>query len=138
MKIATYKPRTSIDSFFDTDFNLMPKFNSHILNPRVDVVETDKQYSVSVELPGMEKKDVTLSVENSHLTISGEKKSDHEDDTVTTWRRERVFGSFKRSFKLGEGVDQGKIEAKFSNGVLTITVPKAKESLKKEIEIKIN
>jgi len=91
-----------------------------------------------IELPGVETDDVKIALENGFLTISGEKKFNETDEIAGSRRIERRFGSFKRSFRLSDGIEQKKISADFKNGVLSVVVPKTKESIKKEIEIKIN
>ena len=84
------------------------------------------------------KEHVKLSLEGGLLSVEGEKKYVGEDKSSDSRRQERRYGAFRRSFRLGDGVDPKKISAKFRDGILEITVSKNKESLKKEIEIKIN
>ncbi|OQB42320.1 MAG: Spore protein SP21 [Candidatus Latescibacteria bacterium ADurb.Bin168] len=104
--------------------------------PRADVVETDNAWEISVELPGIEKDAVKVSVENGVLSISGETKAEHKDEGRGVYRLERRYGSFSRTFELPDGVDAEKIEAVFRNGLLKLTVPKTAEVLPKTIEIK--
>ena len=103
--------------------------------PRADIYEKDDAYEVSLELPGLGKDDVKVAAENGVLSVSGERSSDHSDDGGDYYRRERTYGSFRRSFRLPEGVDGEKISATFRNGVLTLLVPKAAEILPRTIEI---
>ena len=103
--------------------------------PRADVYEKDDAYEVTVELPGLGKDDVKISAEDGVLNITGERQDEHTEEAKNYYRRERVFGAFKRSFRLPEGVDAEKIGATFSNGLLTLSVPKAAEIMPRAIEI---
>lgn len=138
MNLIKYRPGTLLDSIFNDSFGLSPRFAEIGFEPKVDVRENDKDFRISFELPGVESNDVKIALENGFLTISGEKKFNETDETASSRRIERRFGSFKRSFRLNDGIDQKKISADFKNGVLNVIVPKTKESVKKEIEIKIN
>ena len=105
--------------------------------PVVDVVEKEKEYQISAELPGLEEKDVEVSVADDMLTIKGEKKEEKEEKKKDYYLHERHFGSFERSFGIPDGVDADKIEAHFKNGVLTVTLPKTPEAQKSEKKIAI-
>jgi HSP20 family protein len=105
--------------------------------PAVDVVEKDKSYEVSAELPGLGEKDVEVKLADNVLTISGEKKEEKEEKAKDYYRSERRYGSFQRAFEVPPGVDQGKIEASFEKGVLKITLPKSAEAQSKEKKIPI-
>ncbi len=94
--------------------------------PQVEMSETDKDLRISAELPGMDEKDVELLTGDGVLTIRGEKKSEVEDKERAF--SERYYGRFERRIPLGQDVDEGKIEAAFKNGVLTITVPKTAQA----------
>jgi HSP20 family protein len=104
--------------------------------PAVDVKETADQVVVKAEVPGMEAKDINISVSGEVLTIKGEKKSEREEKEESYRLLERSYGSFSRSLALPAAVDLDKIEAKYDNGVLTITCPKKEEVKPKAIEIK--
>ena len=105
--------------------------------PRVDVVETEKEIKVSVELPGMEEEDIDVALAQRSLTISGEKRHDKEEKGQDYLRSERSYGAFKRSIPLSSEVDGGKADAAFRNGVLTVTLPrKQKVETRKRITIK--
>ena len=109
-----------------------------VTTPAVDVVEDEKAYTVTAELPGIEEKDLDVTVSNGMLVIKGEKKQEKEEKTKNYYLSERSFGSFQRSFSLPDGVDHDKIGANFSKGVLTVTVPKSVDAQKaqKKIEVK--
>jgi HSP20 family protein len=104
--------------------------------PSIDISETEKQYVIDVVVPGMNKKDINLNVENNTLTISGERKFEKEEDNKQYHRVESHFGSFSRSFALPENADYDSISASYKTGILTITVDKSEKNLKKQIEIK--
>ena len=106
--------------------------------PRSDVVETDSGIEVTVELPGLEEKDLDLSLSDDALTIRGEKKVERKEEKRGFYMSERSYGSVFRSIPLPAGVDSDRAEATFRNGVLTVRLPQrpeAKERAKK-IEVK--
>lgn len=92
--------------------------------PRMDVVETDPAIKVTVELPGMDQKDINISVADDLMTIRGEKKVEHEETEADYHLNERSYGAFARSFLIPETVDATAIEAVVDKGVLTLTMPK--------------
>jgi len=97
-------------------------------SPGVDLSETDKDVIVKVELPGMDKGDVSVELEDNTLMISGEKKEEHEDKNRHWHFREQTFGSFHRQIPLPVTVKEDKAKAAFRNGMLTVTIPKDKEA----------
>jgi HSP20 family protein len=105
--------------------------------PRVDTAETDTAYEVTAELPGVEEKEIKISLENNLLCISGEKKAEREEKKKDYVMTERSYGSFKRAFTLPDNVDAEKIAAKFEKGVLKVMLPKTSPSLSKQREIPI-
>ncbi|CUS76560.1 heat shock protein Hsp20 [Candidatus Kryptonium thompsonii] len=107
-------------------------------SPRVDISETDDEYIVRAEIPGVSKDDVKITIKDDILTISGEKKQEKEAKGENFHRIERVYGSFSRSFALPGSVKVDKVEAKFKDGVLTIKLPKVEEAKPREIEIKVD
>jgi HSP20 family protein len=92
--------------------------------PHVEVSEDKKAYEITAELPGVEEKDVNLSLQDDVLTLSGEKKSEHEEKKEGYHMSERSYGSFRRSFRLPDDVNADRISAKFDKGVMTITLPR--------------
>jgi len=106
--------------------------------PSLDVFETEKEISIQVELPGMEEKDIDISVHNNVLTVSGKKENEEIEKGKSFYRRERSFGSFRRSVELPEEVDEDKIEATYKNGILNVVVekPKASVSVSRRIKVK--
>lgn len=102
-----------------SDF-LSPLSSSGFLKPQVDVGATDKEYSITVEVPGINEKDVNIEVVNNTMTIRGEKKQEKEEKDKNYYRVERSYGSFQRVLSLPEDADQEAIKATFKNGILTI------------------
>jgi len=109
---------------------------SGALTPRIDVSETDKTIEVTAELPGVEEKDVEVTLVENTLTIKGETREEQTSENERFHLRERRFGSFVRSIALPNSVDAEKIEAVNENGVLTLTLPKAEAVKPKRIEVK--
>ena len=105
--------------------------------PSVDISETTKDFIIKAELPGLDAKDVMVSLSGDLLTIKGEKKREEEEKDEHHHFVERYSGTFQRSFQLPTAVKRDKVDAIFNKGVLKVTVPKADEAEKKEIEIKI-
>ena len=93
--------------------------------PRVDVVESDKEIVITTELPGLDEKNVDVTLVGDTLTIKGEKKSESEEKGRTYHRSERCWGSFQRSFELPCDVDRKNLAAVFQKGVLKVTLPKS-------------
>lgn len=106
-------------------------------SPRLDVSETDKALEIVADLPGMEKKDIKVSLDGDLLTIKGEKKEVKESKDKHYHTIERRSGSFYRALRLPIEVESAKIEANFKDGVLKLTLPKSKETAKKVAQIEI-
>ena len=105
--------------------------------PAVDIFEQDKVYEVTVELPGIDEKNIEVKLANGGLTIRGEKQEEKEEKKGDYQLHERHFGSFERRLPLPEGVDTDKIEANFKQGVLTVVLPKKPEAQKPEKKIEV-
>ncbi len=105
--------------------------------PAVDIVDKSEAYQVVAELPGMDEKNVEVKLVNGNLTIKGEKRDEKEEKKKDYYLHERSFGSFERSFPLPDEVDADKIEASFSKGILTVTLPKKPEAVKPEKKIDV-
>jgi len=106
--------------------------------PPVDVVEKDKAYELTVELPGLSERDIEVKLADGELTIRGEKKQEEEEKGKNYYVAERSYGMFERRFDVPQTVDADKIEATFKNGVLTLMLPKKPEAqtAQKKIEVK--
>jgi len=105
--------------------------------PSVDVFEDKESLKIVAELPGLKPEDVKITLENSTLTLRGEKKQVAEEKTERVHRYERSYGSFERSFSLPNTVDTDKVAASFENGVLTITLPKAEKAKPREVSVSV-
>jgi HSP20 family protein len=104
--------------------------------PALDVSETDEAVVVKAELPGMTRDDIDISVQGNTLTIGGEKKETAEDRGKDYYVSERRYGTFRRALTLPSGVDAEHIEAKYRDGVLTVTLPKSEQAKPKRINVK--
>lgn len=145
--------RDDIDRAFDRMFKEWPGFGTlsrpdffgngelfggaTAMAPRVDVTEDDNAYEITAEMPGVEEKDVEITVKEDRLTLRGEKKSEKEEKKKDYHMTERSYGSFERSFRLPADVAAEKIQANFAKGVLTLTLPKTPEAKSKERKIAI-
>lgn len=110
---------------------------SGLIAPQFEVSETDGSVMVEAELPGMDEKDIEISVTDHVLTIQGEKKKEAETKKKNYYIAERSYGRFQRSLQLGSGVDTDKVRASFKNGVLTVTLPKTEPEKSKTRKIDI-
>ena len=105
--------------------------------PSVDIIEDDKEWLVKAGLPEVKKEDVTVTVENGVLTITGERKFEKEEKYKKYHRIERSYGNFLRSFTLPDGADSGKVNAEFKEGVLKVHLPKSEKAKPKAVEVKV-
>lgn len=132
--------RREMDRLFDRFFEGWPFFRVSAAEgewaPVVDVSETAKEIVVKAELPGMDPKDIDLSIRGNILTVAGERKQEKEEKGENFHRVERTYGSFSRSVRLPAEVDPGKVDATYKDGVLKITLRKTKEAAAKKIEVK--
>ena len=107
-------------------------------SPAVDLKEEEQGYTLEADLPGLKKEDIDLTVVDNVITIKGERKQETETKEKGYHRVERRYGTFERSFEIPGGFEAAKIEAKFDNGVLRVTLPKREESKPKQVEVKVN
>ncbi len=124
------------DSFFRGNWQDQETSLS-VWTPAVDITEQEDAYRVNVELPGVDKNDVSITLESNILTIRGTKKQEKEEKGKEYHRVERSYGSFHRSFTLPTSVQADKIDAVFKDGILNVTLPKAEEAKPKQIEVKV-
>lgn len=113
-----------------------PDFVTSAWVPPTDIFEEAEAIRIMLELPGLKPEDVKLTLENATLTIRGEKKQVAEESTTKVHRYERSYGAFERSFSLPSTVDPEKVSARFENGVLTVSIPKAEKAKPREIQVK--
>jgi HSP20 family protein len=135
MALVRWDPTRELDSL-QSEFNRL--FDSFIGNgrsevrarrwvPAIDLVETDESLVLRADLPGLSKDDVTIEVKEDVLTLSGERRGEHEEKAEGFYRVERAFGRFSRSLTLPHGVEPDSIDAEFTDGVLEVRIPKPEE-----------
>jgi HSP20 family protein len=105
--------------------------------PPMDLVETEEHFVLRADLPGLSEEDVSIELEDSVLTVAGERKAEHEDKKEGFYRLERSFGQFRRSLTLPEGVDADGIMASFDKGVLEVRIPKPEERKPRRVAIQV-
>ena len=105
--------------------------------PPMDLVESGDEFVLKADLPGMSEADVSIEVEDSTLTISGERKSEHESKDEGYYRLERATGAFSRSLTLPDGVDPDQVKATFDRGVLEVRIPKPEERKPRKVAISV-
>ena len=129
MRFLTCRPQVSeaLYRFFDDD----------VYPVALDVIEEKDQYVLKADLPGINKEDIKISLENGILTIEGERKSETEDKDKQVHRVERSYGRFVRTLNVGTNVDAAKIQASYKDGVLQLTVPKTEAAKPKSVDIKV-
>jgi HSP20 family protein len=147
MKLVRWNPNrtaTSVSKDFDSMINSLFKSSFDwdtdrcCFTPRVDIVENDDNVTLMAEVPGMEKGEIKVSVEDDVLTISGEKKATSKEEKENYIRAEMYRGSFSRSFTLPDYVDSEKIKADYKNGILKVNLPKTEKAKPKEISVEVN
>jgi len=128
------------DNIFDDFFNDSLFFKSNFRNeftPNVDIAETDKSFEFSFDLPGVKRSDLSIEMNNGNITISGERKMKNNKNGKNYHSLESRYGKFSRSFELPTGINENKIDAKFTDGILNISFPKdEKKVVKNTIQIK--
>lgn len=142
MALTQHRPATDLfRSFFDdlpelTGWGGRMSGMDSLRAPTADVMETKDDIRVALELPGLRPEDIEVNLEDNILTISGEKREEREESQENRWHlSERRYGRFSRSFILPREVEQEKIQARFENGVLNVTIPKNERMKPRRIEI---
>ena len=126
-----FRPLPDIELFWRRELGFDVK-------PAMDIVEKDKAFEVTTELPGLDAKDIDVQLANGMLTIKGEKREEKEEKTRDRYVSERRYGSFRRTLQVPGSVDAEKIEASYKGGVLTVTLPKSPDAQKKEKTIPVS
>lgn len=132
--------RNEIDRLFDSPLTELTR-TSNLLSgwtPALDVYEDKDSYTIKAELPGMKKEEIEVSLHDGTLSLSGERKAEAKVEEGETYRSERYFGRFQRSVALPSAVATDKVKASYKDGVLTVTLPKAEEAKRKQIDVSIN
>ena len=146
MTLVKWTPKRNVMSLFDDveqmisqafNYPLQTEYGSFPYRPLMNINETDGEYLVKMDLPGVDKKDVEVNVSGGILTIAGERKIVNQDSENNRIRYESAHGTFSRSFELTSDIVEGKIKATFKDGVLSIAIPKAEvaKSVVKKIAI---
>ena len=141
MTLMHYNPAKNIDTFsnvidrfFDAPANCRAEGNC-TWSPNVDVAEYEDRYEFVVEVPGLNRDDIKVSLEDNVLIIGGERKQENAEEEKHFHHVERYYGSFERSFRLPKDVKGEEVKAKYESGLLNIQVPKAEEAKPREISI---
>ena len=130
--------RDELNSFFDMPFWFTSGRTGQLFtgwSPALDLYESGDHFVAVVELPGMRKEDIDLSLHDGSLTISGERKRESNDNGETAQRSERYVGTFRRSISLPTRVDPSKVTATYEDGILKVTLPKVEEAKPKQIQV---
>ena len=140
MSLVNWHPETALDNFFDTDsfFNVKPNrwyTETETVVPRVNITENENFFHLEAETPGMKDKDINIEVHNGVLTIKGNKENEADMKKENYQIREFKEQSFKRSFKLSDRINTGKVAAKIDNGVLRVDLPKYEQTKPQKIEV---
>lgn len=149
MSLVKYEPTRNavplsraISSIFDEFFNNSPLANLDLpvlnIRPSVDIVEEDDKVLLKADMPGMEKDNIKVVVQDGILTIEGERNESREEKRKGYTRTERFMGTFSRSFNLPAWADESRVSADYTNGVLTVTIPKTEKAMPKQIEVKVS
>lgn len=125
------------DNFFGMPRKVEKSDRELYWTPRVNVEETDEQFEVTAELPGLNKGDVKIEVKDHVLTFTGEKKTENEKKDRNVHLYERAYGKFCRTFTLPDNVDVDNIAAEFKDGILRIDMPKTEEAKPRQIEVQV-
>jgi HSP20 family protein len=127
----------SLRRMFDIEPTWRPASSFTFSAPAIDMSEDEKAYKVSAELPGLDAKDVDVSISGNTLVLKGEKRQEKEEKEKNYYFSERAYGSFQRAFELPASVDRDKVSADFAKGVLTITLPKTPDAQKQQKKIQV-
>ncbi len=130
--------QNEINRLFDYDYGANGGLLDRAVSPALDVVEDDNTFTVYMDLPGVEEKNVDVSIASNVLTIKGTKELPELGEDVKVYRREEWEGSFQRTLSLPHSVDTQKVQAKMKNGVLTVTLPKREETKPKQIKVDVS
>lgn len=149
MSLVKYQPNRNVvpfsaaiskvfDEFFPGFMGESGELPTVTFRPTVDIVEQEDRVLIKADMPGLEKSDIKVVVNDGLLTIEGTRKAQHEEKSKGFVRSERFVGNFARSFNLPVWADASKIDANYKNGVLEVTIPKTEQARPKEIDIKVS
>jgi HSP20 family protein len=123
--------------FKEFDNVLSNRVQDGIWSPKVNIVENEKGYTISAELPGVSKDDIDIDLKDNTLSIKGEKKAVTKDEKENYIRVESIYGKFERSFSVSDDIDRNGVNASFNDGVLTLVLNKKEESKPKQIKVEV-
>jgi HSP20 family protein len=131
--------RNEIDRLFDSPLADLTHASNLLSGwtPALDVYEQKENFLIKAELPGMKKEDITVSLHDGSLSISGERKSETKHEDAEVYRAERFFGRFQRTVTLPAQVAADKVKAQYQDGILTVTLPKTEEAKPKQINVSV-
>jgi HSP20 family protein len=136
-RASTFLPTNGLFDRFFEDWDMPSLFDADAeWAPAFDISENEKEYVITAELPGIDIKDVDITLSEGVLSVKGEKKQEKEDKGEDYHRIERRYGSFHRSFRMPGRVETDKVDANYKDGILKLTLPKAEGSQTKKIEVK--
>jgi HSP20 family protein len=135
--LSRFEPMAVMEDFF-RDFHLRPSMREWNVEPRIkmDVSESDDAYSVKAEIPGVKKEDISVDVDGNVVSISAELKRESEQKSGKSLRTERYYGAQSRSFSLAHDIDSAKVDAKYADGILSLTLPKLAGKASKQVTVK--
>lgn len=137
MTIVRWEPARLFTTFFDTPTTAANGGAMRRWVPAMDLVEAEDHFVLTADLPGLSQEDVTIEVQDKVLTLSGERRAEHETREQGFYRLERATGAFSRSLTLPEGIDPEMVTARFDKGVLEVRIPKPEERKPRRIEIAV-
>lgn len=145
MSLIRFNPFNSIDEFpaglrlFEDSVNrLLSEPATRPWSPSVDIFETENELHLKADLPGLDLKDIDIQIENGTLTLKGERKFEKESKSGGFHRIERSYGSFTRYFALPDTVEPDGVKAAYTNGVLTVTLPKKEVAKPRQIKVQVS
>lgn len=132
--------RHEMERLFEAPWNELARASQLLSggNPALDLHEDKDSFVARIELPGMKKEDIDVTLHDGTLNISGERKSETKFENAEVHRSERFFGHFQRSVTLPSAVAADKVKAQYKDGILTVTVPKAEEAKPKQVDVQVN
>jgi HSP20 family protein len=134
--ISLWPTMRMFDTFFDDNWLSDIMDEDKLMMPAIDISENGKEYMITGEIPGVDAKDIDVTLTDGILTIKGEKKRENEEKNENYHRFERHYGSFERSFRIPEKIDADKVDATYKNGVFKLSLPKIEPVEPKKIEVK--
>ena len=137
MRLRVWEPFRRVAPFY-ADFDKLANEAEGTWHPSVDISENENAFVLKAELPGVNREDINIDINNETLTLKGEKKFEEKTEKENYVRVERSYGSFSRTFALSDKVDTENVKASYKDGVLEVTLPKKEEAKPKEIKVEVN